>query len=124
LEKSRWPQASLRFNTRLNRIEAIAPPGRWVQQSAGQRDLTLHKQYPTPTRPADELGNNVRWSLRLGGFISQRSMLAPDEPLQVTAEYELGLVRQIVEGDRQVDHAVSIPSGLSSFSTSFLQRLC
>ena len=44
-----------------------------------------------------------------GGGLLQRAMLVPDEPLQITAEYELGLVRQIVERGHELDHAVPIP---------------
>ncbi len=61
------------------------------------------------------LSANLAGALRLRGCCLQRLLLTPDEPLQITAEYELGLVRQIVECGDEVDHAVPIPSDVIEF---------
>ena len=47
---------------------------------------------------------------RLLGRFFQRLVLAPDKPLQITAQYELCLVRQIVECGQDVYDAVPVPS--------------
>ncbi len=53
---------------------------------------------------------NLTEPWRLGSCSSQRPLLVSDELLQITAEYELGMVRQVAQCGHEVDHAVPIPS--------------